>query len=179
MSPISGFRRILLATILGLGVWAGLARADGRRPKYPAGYTLAPPGVVVDQNGRRPCGNWLRRKCNLKCWASFNNPGCGSLRSEIAFIFGSCRNFFGEPCLAGPPPSPLPPWLNLGTPGTSDGPPAFDPWGPDSPWAPGGVGGFPVPPPTAPPHPPVPVVPSMVPPVEEQLPSPGLQYERP
>lgn len=32
--------------------------------------------------------------------------GCSSLKSECIFFFGSCRQFFGEPCLKGPPPPP-------------------------------------------------------------------------
>lgn len=47
---------------------------------------------------------WLRRP--LGCWASHNCPTCGSLKSECIFLFGSCRQFFGEPCLKGPPPLP-------------------------------------------------------------------------
>jgi hypothetical protein len=38
------------------------------------------------------------------CYANFNDYTCGSLKSECRFIFGSCRTFFGESCLAGRPP---------------------------------------------------------------------------
>ena len=41
------------------------------------------------------------------CWASHNGYSCSSAKSECTFIFGSCRAFYGEPCIQGPPP---PPW---------------------------------------------------------------------
>ncbi len=47
------------------------------------------------------------------CWASHNGYSCGSFQSESVFIFGSCRAFFGEPCLNGPPPEP---WEDAGAP---------------------------------------------------------------
>jgi hypothetical protein len=40
----------------------------------------------------------------VACYADFNNPSCSSLCSELTFIFGSCRTFFGEPCLRRPDP---------------------------------------------------------------------------
>jgi hypothetical protein len=43
-------------------------------------------------------------KHGLGCWASHNTVGCMSLWSEITWIFGSCRTWFGEPCP--PPPGP-------------------------------------------------------------------------
>lgn len=43
------------------------------------------------------------KKCGLNCWSHINNVGCGSLHSELTFAFGSCRTFYGEPCLDGPP----------------------------------------------------------------------------
>jgi len=101
MSP-NWLRRAALAAALGLGVWAGLARAAG--PKIPNGMTELPPGVP-EQKPR-----WVQRHLKTHCWASFNGYSCSSLHSELAFIFGSCRAFYGEPCLAGPPPSALPPW---------------------------------------------------------------------
>jgi hypothetical protein len=43
------------------------------------------------------------------CWSHHNSYTCGSLKSELTFVFGSCREFFGEPCLPGPPQPPMPP----------------------------------------------------------------------
>jgi len=36
------------------------------------------------------------------CFATIHTNGCSSLHSDLTFIFGSCRTFFGEPCLERP-----------------------------------------------------------------------------
>jgi hypothetical protein len=41
------------------------------------------------------------------CYSHYNDFTCGSLRSDCRFIFGSCRQFFGERCIKGPPPFPV------------------------------------------------------------------------
>jgi hypothetical protein len=38
----------------------------------------------------------------LGCESHHNSPGCGSCKAECIFIFGSCREFFGEPCFPRP-----------------------------------------------------------------------------
>ena len=40
------------------------------------------------------------------CYSHFNYYTCSSLKSECQFLFGSCRTFFGESCLASPQPLP-------------------------------------------------------------------------
>jgi hypothetical protein len=104
--------RAALAAVAGWGVWAGLAHAQGPWPKTPPAATELPPGYApVDSTpSSTPLRDWFHFKRPLCCWASFNGYGCGSLHSELAFLFGSCRTFFSEPCLKGPPPSALPPW---------------------------------------------------------------------
>ena len=69
--------------------------------------------VLPENTGHRKhrLGAWLRDH-PWYCWASINSVGCGSLKSECDFVFGSCRRFFGEPCLKGPPP-PVPPWYGV------------------------------------------------------------------
>lgn len=104
-----------LALALGLGVGGSLAHAQDGRPSFPRtppGATELPPGqpAVDSSPSRTPVLDKCRYGRPLGCWGSFNSFSCGSLRSELAFIFGSCRTFFGEPCLKGAPPSPLPPW---------------------------------------------------------------------
>jgi hypothetical protein len=64
---------------------------------------------VDSAKSNRPIRDWWHRGRPFGCWGSFNGYGCTSLYSEVAFVFGSCRTFFGEPCLKGAPPSPLPP----------------------------------------------------------------------
>lgn len=96
------YRRALLAGVLGLGVWSGLVRADP--PDVPGPMALGEAPAEVSPR-RRPLRDWV---ANLGCWSHHNRFGCGSFRSEMTFIFGSCRAFFGDPCRKGPPPSPLP-----------------------------------------------------------------------
>lgn len=122
-----GFGRTILALVLGLGVLAGLIRAaeppllispDASAPA-PVPQThlaaqpwdLAPTSCESDSmratTGRwRPLRDWLQNHPSICCWAHHNTLGCGSLKSECNFIFGSCRTFYGEPCLKGPSPFP-------------------------------------------------------------------------
>jgi hypothetical protein len=54
----------------------------------------------------RPIRVWMQ-KCGVGCWSHINTIGCGSLRADWEFIFGSCRTFFGEPCQHGPQSVPI------------------------------------------------------------------------
>lgn len=91
---------------------AGPVAGYARFPKTPPGANELPPGhpPVDSSPSKKPLRDFFRFGRPLGCWSSFNGYGCGSLKSDAAFIFGSCRTFFGEPCLKGAPPSPLPPW---------------------------------------------------------------------
>lgn len=115
------FRRALLASVLGLGVLAGLVRADGHhQPPYyryaQSYYTqdlLTTPQQPAKQHpllDRLHAHRWFDRSRThpWSCWAHHNDPTCGSLKADCAFIFGSCRTFFGESCRQGPAPLPLP-----------------------------------------------------------------------
>jgi hypothetical protein len=81
----------------------------------PAGAVVAPaPGsdwveVPVQHEPRRfrPIRNFFHDQGTC-CWSGVNTVGCGSLKAELDFIFGSCRRFYGEPCYQGPPPLLLP-----------------------------------------------------------------------
>src|SRR5262245_13219272 len=103
-----------LAALVGWGVLGGVAQAGewGPWPRTPSNLTELPPGHPPVYSGpvKHPVWDRITRCRPLGCWSSFNGYGCGSLRSEMAFIFGSCRTFYLEPCLKGPPPSSLPPW---------------------------------------------------------------------
>jgi hypothetical protein len=51
-------------------------------------------------------GNWMTRTVNkclqthgLGCAASHNSNGCTSCYARLVFVFGSCRQFFSEPCV--------------------------------------------------------------------------------
>ena len=48
----------------------------------------------------------LLRKCNIGCYTTVHELGCGSFCSEANFIFGSCHSFYGEPCAVPPPRYP-------------------------------------------------------------------------
>ena len=54
----------------------------------PIDMTMPPPNVL--------------NRTGLACYTNRNSPGCSSLRNDLRFIFGSCRDFFGEPCLPHP-----------------------------------------------------------------------------
>jgi hypothetical protein len=64
--------------------------------------------VAVDPSVRARLKTFLN-KIGHCCWATINTDGCGSFHSDATFIFGSCRHFWGDPCLPGPEPLPLPP----------------------------------------------------------------------
>jgi hypothetical protein len=56
-------------------------------------------GTLKDRwETRTPCG----------CYSHFNDSSCSSCASTWHFMFGSCRTFYGEACLKGPPASPVP-----------------------------------------------------------------------
>jgi hypothetical protein len=130
--------RALLAGVLGLGVMAGLLRADGPAGApvlppptavyfadgSPAGYLAVPPGACAPaakeaKEAKEPKSHpiydglcdWCkeRKKACHEWWAGVgcqhhnNEFGCGCVRSDLHFIFGSCREFFGDPCHKGPP----------------------------------------------------------------------------
>ena len=94
--PRSLWKCAVLTAALGLVAWSGAARAQDAETINPR---------LVDPAKPHPVLKLLH--VPVPCWASHNGYGCGSFRSESTFIFGSCRAFFGEPCLNGPPP---PPW---------------------------------------------------------------------
>lgn len=60
--------------------------------------------VMEGERERGPVRNLLYKVTHPFCWTTHNQFGCSSLHSEGTFIFGSCRAFFGQPCLKGPPP---------------------------------------------------------------------------
>jgi hypothetical protein len=128
----SSLRRALLAAALGLGVTAGLARAEEKAPAQAApaasqGET-GPHEIVPEAAPQaapaqgHSCGvkhhllALLRPRTYIEakqahqplgCYGHHNDYSCGSLHSELTFLFGSCRQFYGERCLKEPPLSPV------------------------------------------------------------------------
>jgi hypothetical protein len=97
---------VTLTVALGWGVWTGSARAESQDIPH-----NAPDAHTGPITGHALHG-WPFYRQRYGCWAGMNGYGCSSLKSECRFLFGSCRAFYGEPCLKVPPPSPLPPWVN-------------------------------------------------------------------
>jgi hypothetical protein len=102
--------RLGLSLMLAMGWW--VQRLPAQAPAAPA--PLAPAqapccnsaagaDASTDQSGPTSALRRAFNKHGVGCATSHNVPGCGSLRSELTFFFGSCRVFFGEPCLAPPP----------------------------------------------------------------------------
>jgi hypothetical protein len=119
------------AAVIGLGLAAGLARAQAPGPDCsPEPWavieygSVAQPGAGAkhkgqDQNPQEPgftkkgpVRDWAHdcmHRIGVGCWSHHNMYTCSSFHSEFVFVFGSCRQFFGEPCLPGPPEPPMPP----------------------------------------------------------------------
>jgi hypothetical protein len=125
--------RAIWALTLGLGVMAGLAR--GADVPAPGGIIVPPTGLLIlppspcpsgyspaaapsiemlpplpplpTPNGLVRCAVWKQRPCG--CWAHHNLMGCGSFASEMRYIFGSCRAFFGSCCFKEQPALPVTP----------------------------------------------------------------------
>jgi len=118
--------RAALAAVIGLGITAGLARSQ--EPVAPPQRTTEPWAVIEYGNAgvapqpvleappewphKGPVRDWVHdcmHRGGVGCWSHHNTFTCGSFKSEWTFIFGSCKEFFGEPCLPGPPQPPYPP----------------------------------------------------------------------
>jgi len=119
-------RRALLATALGLGVTTGLGRAEEKlaapmpAPTSALPVETAPPQFAPEMgteavpeeqaagHGKHKILHFIASHFPLTCYGHHNDFSCGSLHSEYAFLFGSCRQFYGERCLKQPPLSPVP-----------------------------------------------------------------------
>ncbi|HXG08884.1 MAG TPA: hypothetical protein VNK04_03775, partial [Gemmataceae bacterium] len=93
----------------------------------PSGYAPPPHGPLAPppELPSYPTGHWWRfhdwHQPPTGCWAHHNLPRCGNLKAECTFIFGSCRAFYGEPCLKGRPLLPPVPVSSLRVPGFGPG----------------------------------------------------------
>ena len=107
--------RVGLSFIVGLGCWFGKVQAqvpvlaplpapnivtapnndnDPPRATGPVSGVQAQPQAGA--NGRK--GDWLLRH-GYTCGQNLHWYGCGGWHAQNQFAFGSCRTFFGEPCL--------------------------------------------------------------------------------
>src|SRR5947207_11714413 len=109
-------RQLAAAMILGLAGWCSAGGQEVVPPPkgVPAGERIivqpAPQPVVVDHGPvadgfaterRGPLRNMSNRH-GYCCGDDPAIPGCGNWHEDLRFIFGSCRSFFGEPCLPKP-----------------------------------------------------------------------------
>jgi len=114
----------LLAVIVGQALPSTALRADDGKDEsfkvyegppnlygpYPPELdtNLLPSAIPPELRSRHPLANWAFNH-PWYCVTHHNNMGCGSLKSDCVFIFGSCREFFVEPCYQGPSPYTRPP----------------------------------------------------------------------
>lgn len=86
---------------------------DGRW--YPYGPLEIQEVASANPPRRQPLRSVLRY-FNVGCWSDINHTGCGNLKSECTFAFGSCHDFYKEQC----EPCPPLPW-SRNAPGRSQG----------------------------------------------------------
>jgi hypothetical protein len=73
---------------------------NGRDSRPPNGQAT---GLLVSVFGwsDHPIHDCLHRH-GFACWTELASPRCSSISSELTIMFGSCRQFFSEPCYIGP-----------------------------------------------------------------------------
>jgi hypothetical protein len=91
------------AVLFGLAFIHSASAQEPARNGPPLGYGLVAPAVIPPDPESPP-----QSRRRFGCWASHLGDGCGSFRSHMVFVFGSCRAFYGEGCQKAPPP-PYPP----------------------------------------------------------------------
>lgn len=94
-------RRAVMAALGGL-IAVSMARAD-----QPVLVPIPNSAVTGSATANAEAAPRTRRLPFL-CWSNHNGYSCSGLRSEYTFLFGSCRAFFGEPCLKCAPPPAFP-----------------------------------------------------------------------
>jgi len=98
---------ILAAGLLFIGVGTASALPPTLVvPPFPhPGYPVAPPaapilgGPLAAPDNTPPGLKGCLNRHGLACVSHHSWFGCGNFRSEMTFIFGSCRTFFGQACV--------------------------------------------------------------------------------
>ena len=103
------FAPLVLIVVLGTLGWSQTARGDHLDPVPMATPACCParsePAAGLDhtpQSRDRKGAGPLLRHFNPHWWGCGSdqyNPGCDNLKDECIFLFGSCREFYGQPCL--------------------------------------------------------------------------------
>ena len=110
-------RQLAAAIVLGVGTWSSAGGQEVVPPPkgLPSGERIivqpAPHPIVVEgapagsefaAERRGPLRN-ISNRHGYCCGDDPAIPGCSNWHEDLRFIFGSCRSFFGEPCLPKPP----------------------------------------------------------------------------
>jgi hypothetical protein len=61
-------------------------------------YDAPPAPLPPMSHGKQPVRDLVRWSLNMGCAGSHNSMGCGNFCSDLTFGFGSCRDFYKEPC---------------------------------------------------------------------------------
>ena len=93
--------RIRLSFIVGLGCWIG--RVEAQAPAddqvvQARGQTVIGRILPAPRQETGPVRENLHRQ-GYACGQHLDAYGCGGWHQFNTFVFGSCRTFFGEPCL--------------------------------------------------------------------------------
>ena len=94
--------RLGLSFIVGLGCWFGKVQAQepaDSKVVQTRGILSAGRGVL--QPSANPDGSMrdFFHRHGYGCGQHLDWYGCGGWHAQNTFVFGSCRTFFGEPCL--------------------------------------------------------------------------------
>ncbi len=99
-------RNILTVGLVGL-----LLAAPGMAQVPPYSALSAPRSKEKSAPG--PIARWLDRvhqRCSCGYGKTHHEFGCTGLQGELVFVFGSCWQFFEEPCFRQPPPRWMDRW---------------------------------------------------------------------
>jgi hypothetical protein len=112
-------RSLRLGLSLIVAVGCGWTRLEAQEPRVPMIVDYAPVETAPAMEPQ-PAHRGIR----LASWPLFGRPapvreqlnqhgygcqsqldwyGCGGWRQQLTFVLGSCRSFFGEPCMPGVP----------------------------------------------------------------------------
>jgi hypothetical protein len=103
--------RVGLSLMVAVGWW--VQKVPAQTPTAAAPTVVieaacpAPALTPIDSSSPTSVRQWFKQVANHYgrcCSSDLNNPGCMGWRAEAQFVFGSCRYFFGEPCLPPAPP---------------------------------------------------------------------------
>ena len=107
----SQMSRLGLSFILGLGCWLGTIEAqepaeapvsaEATEAAPQRSFTLGQPirNLAHATGGAVQATNDFLHRHGYLCGQHLDWYGCGGWRAQNTFVLGSCRTFFGEPCL--------------------------------------------------------------------------------